>query len=161
MRRQIRRLWQLGRGQAAAGPPVEPSAESTPPTGDLALPQPIRPASELSGQPEQPVLLTPAGAVRTARVGELLPACRSRWPLSVVRLPTIPKRAILAAGVCAGLAAPQIARRLATRMLLGNSGPTTRAGVEGVLEITRIVYNGPLTPHVADAITKALTAGRR
>lgn len=161
MRRQIWRLWQLGRGKAAAGPPAEPSAETSSPTGDLALPQPIRPASEMSGQPEQPVLLTPAGAVRTARIGELLPARRSRWPLSVVRLPAVPKRAILAAGVCAGLAAPQLARHLATRMLLGNTSPTTRAGVEGVLEITRIVYNGPLTPHVADAITKALTAGRR
>lgn len=161
MRRQIWRLWQLRRGQAVARPPVQPSTEFDSPPGDLALPQPTRPTSELSGQPEQPVLLTPGGAVRTARVGELLPARRSRWPLSVVRLPAVPKRAILAAGVCAGLAAPQIARHLATRMLLGNSSPTTRAGVEGVLEITRIVYNGPLTPHVADAITKALSAGRR
>ena len=32
---------------------------------------------------------------------------------------------------------------------------------DGVLEITRIVYNGPLTPRATAAITKALLAARR
>lgn len=137
---------------------MEPAAEVAPSVTELALPQPVQ---TTLGQPEQPVLLTPAGAARPVRIGEVLPARRSSWPLSIVRLPAIPKRAILAAGVCAGLAAPQIARHLATRMLLGNQGVGPRGGVEGVLEITRIVYNGPLTPRAADAISKALTAGRR
>ena len=157
MRQQIWRLWQLGRGRAAAGPSGEPAAE-IPSPADLALPGP---AQTEPGQPEQPVLLTAAGTARPVHVGEVLPARQSRWPLAVVRLPAVPKRAILAAGVCAGLAAPQIARHLATRMLLGNQGMGPRSGVEGVLEITRIVYNGPLTPRAADAISKALTAGRR
>ena len=161
MRRQIWRLWQLGRGRAAAGPSTEPSAGTEASASELALPQPIHPATSLPGQPEQPVLLTPGGTARTARIGELLPARRRGWPLSVVRLPAVPKRAILAAGVCVGLVGPQIARHLATRMLLGNTRPAARAGVQGVLEITRIVYNGPLTPHVTDAIGKALAAGRR
>ena len=158
MRRQIWRLWQLGRGRAVAEPSTEIAADVPPSVDELALPQPVTSAP---GQPEQPVLLTAGGASRPVHVGELLPARQSRWPLSVVRLPAVPKRAILAAGVCAGLAAPQIARHLATRMLLGNQRVSGRAGVEGVLEITRIVYNGPLTPRAADAISKALTASRR
>ena len=158
MRRQIWRLWQLGRGRAVAEPSVETAAEVTPSVNELALPQPV---IATPGQPEQPVLLSAGGAARPVHVGELLPARQVRWPLSVLRLPAVPKRAILAAGVCAGLAAPQIARHLATRMLLGNQQVGARSSIEGVLEITRIVYNGPLTPRAADAISKALTAGRR
>jgi hypothetical protein len=158
MRRQIWRLWQLGRGRASAEPSAETAAEASAPLNELALPQPSQPTT---GQPEQPVLLTAGGVARPVHVGELMPARKRRWPLAVVRLPVVPKRAILAAGICAGLAAPQIARHLATRMLLGNQAVGPRAGVEGVLEITRIIYNGPLTPRAADAITKALTAGRR
>jgi len=120
----------------------------------LALPEPGRSDAV---PPEQPVLLMPSGGTRPVHVGELLPARRPRWPLSVVRLPAIPKRAILAAGVCAGLAAPTLARHLATRIIFGR--PTSR--VEGVLEVTRIVYTGPLTPRAATAIGKVLAAGRR
>jgi hypothetical protein len=158
MRRQIWRLWQLGRGRASAEPSAEIAAEAAAPLNELALPQPTQ---ATPGQPEQPVLLSAGGAARPVHVGELLPARQRRWPLSVVQLPVVPKRAILEAGVFAGLAAPQIAKHLATRMLLGNQAIGPRGGVEGVLEITRIVYNGPLTPRAADAITKALTAGRR
>ncbi|MGE3272895.1 MAG: hypothetical protein AB7P40_29425 [Chloroflexota bacterium] len=154
MRAQITRLWQFKRGRAADGVPNEAA-----PTGDLALPDPARAdAVEIEG-PEQPVLLTAAGTARPVHVGELLPARRRAWPLSVVRLPVVPKRAILAAGVCAGLAAPGLARHLATRLLLGGGRPGIRP--EGVLEVTRIVYNGPLTPQAAAAIGKALAAGRR
>jgi hypothetical protein len=131
----------------------------SPPTGgtapdDLALPEPERTDTV---PPEQPVLLMPSGGTRPVHVGELLPAPRRSWPLSVVRLPVIPKRAILAAGVCAGLAAPTLARHLATRIILGRAG----APAGGVLEVTRIVYTGPLTPRAATAIGKVLEAGRR
>jgi hypothetical protein len=121
---------------------------------ELALPDPEQPAPQ---PPEQPVLLTPAGERRPVRVGVLLPARRRAWPLSIVRLPAVPRRAILAAGVCAGLVGPTVARHLATRLLLGRSA----ARAEGVLEITRIVYTGPLTPRAAAAIGKALIASRR
>jgi hypothetical protein len=104
------------------------------------------------------VVLLPSGT-RAVRVGELLPARRRRWPLSVIRLPVVPKRAVLAAGVCAGLAAPSIARHLATRLLLG--GHPAAASAEGVLEVTRIVYTGPLTPRATSAIVKAILATRR
>ena len=158
MRAQIRRLWQLGRGRAAGNVPAEAAARN-----DLALPDPAHPLPE---GPEQPVLLTPSGTARPVHVGELLPARQRPWPLSVVRLPAVPKRAILAAGVCAGLAAPGLARHLATRLLLGGrqgARPGIRPGIrpEGILEVTRIVYNGPLTPQAAAAIGKALAAGRR
>jgi hypothetical protein len=122
--------------------------------GQAALPDPERSGSS---PPEQPVLLMPSGGTRPVHVGELLPVRRQPWPLSVLRLPVIPKRAILAAGVCAGLAAPTLARHLATRIIFGR--PAARA--EGFLEVTRIVYTGPLTPRAATAIGKVLEAGRR
>ena len=164
MQVRIGRLWRLRRGRAgtsgsASTPPGSPhDASSTADGGTigdgLALPEP---AQHTTPPPEQPVLLTPSGDTRPVHVGELLPARRQRWPLSVVRLPAIPKRAILAAGVCAGLAAPGIARHLATRMILGRAG----GRAEGFLEVTRIVYTGPLTPRAATAIHKVLEAGRR
>lgn len=163
MQGRIGQFWRLRRVRAGAtggaGAPVSPPHDATsPPDGitldGLSLPEP---GQHGTPPPEQPVLLMPSGGTRPVHVGELLPARRARWPLSVVRLPAIPKRAILAAGVCAGLAAPGIARHLATRMILGR--PASR--VEGVLEVTRIVYSGPLTPRAATAIGKVLEAGRR
>jgi hypothetical protein len=168
MKARIGRLWRLGRGRLAkvgrTGTPdgFVPEHDATDVSsaggngaaGDLALPEG---SLALTPPPEQPVLLMPSGDARPVKVGELLPARRRRWPLSVVRLPAVPKRTILAVGVCAGLAAPGLARHLATRLLLG---PPAARG-EGVLEITRIVYNGPLTPRAAAAISKALMAARR
>jgi hypothetical protein len=164
MRGRIGRLWQLRRGRAAtestaggaAGPPTGGTSASHGGTvhGGLALADP-----NLTDAlpPEQPVLLMPSGGSRPVHVGELLPARRRSWPLALVRLPAIPKRAILAAGVCAGLAAPTLARHLATRVILGR--PAARAS--GFLEVTRIVYTGPLTPKAATAIRTVLEAGRR
>lgn len=147
MKAQIGRLWRLARGRAGAanGPNAWVARDLDPPgDGQAALP------------PEQPVLLLPSG-MRAVRVGEVLPPERRRWPLSVVRLPTVPRRAILAAGVVAGLAGPGLAKHLATRMLLGG----VAAKADGVLEITRIVYTGPLTPRATAAIAKAILATRR
>jgi hypothetical protein len=170
MKARIGRLWRLRRRRAVEPDeeaavtadtaqdraPDGPGAAATSGAGTdgLALPDPAR---LVVAQPEQPVLLTSAGDARPVHVGELLPARRRRWPLPVLRLPSVPKRAILAAGVCAGLAAPSLARHFATRMLLGRSG----SQAEGLIEITRIVYTGPLTPRAASAITKVLEAGRR
>jgi hypothetical protein len=152
MKAQIGRLWRLARNRAGSktGPGVWAIRDEGAPTvaqaadGQVGLP------------PEQPVLLLPSGT-RAVRVGELLPVQRRRWPLSVVRLPAVPKRAILAAGVVAGLAGPTLARHLVTRALLG--GAATKA--DGVLEITRIVYTGPLNPRATAAIAKAILATRR
>lgn len=172
MKARFERLWQLRRRRvtgdsAAASAATVPDPESVVagPQGGLvadaqaaanprALPDPTL---STGTPPEQPVLLLASGERRPVHVGELLPPDRRRWPLSVVRLPAVPKRAILAAGVCAGLAAPAIARHLAVRVLLG--GPVARP--EGILEVTRIVYTGKLTPQAAAAIGRALSAARR
>ena len=129
------------------------------PDGRLASTSRALPApdGESPAFPEQPVLLMPSGATRPVHVGQLLPARSRPWPLELIRLPAVPKRAILAAGVCAGLAAPTLARHLATRVLLGRpaSGPAS------VIEVTRIVYSGPLNAQTAAAIGKVLATGRR
>ncbi|MCC6176470.1 MAG: hypothetical protein IT305_14280 [Chloroflexi bacterium] len=106
-------------------------------------------------QPEQPVVLAPARPGRAVRVGEVLPAVRSRALLARLPVPHVPKRAILAAGVCAGLAAPGITRHVATRLLFGSSRSTTRTGL-GALEITRVTYTGPITSEALSMVTKAL-----
>jgi hypothetical protein len=155
MKARIGRLWRLARDRVDRVLGEQPRAEEQ---IGVAYSTIADAPGDQSGLPEQPVLLLPSGN-RVVRVGELLPpAPRRRWPLSVVRLPVVPKRAILAAGVCAGLAGPTIVRALATRALLGGSS-TTRA--DGVLEITRIVYDGPLTPRATAAITRAILATRR
>ena len=78
----------------------------------------------------------------------------------MARLPAVPKRAILAAGVCAGLVAPTVARHLATRLLLGPGAKST-GGLGGTIEITKIVYQGPATVEAVSAILKALMSSRR
>jgi hypothetical protein len=162
MQGRVGRIWQLRRARAKtepAGDHVVPGEDPMASTDDrvaspdgLVLPDPERPMP-----PEQPVLLMSSGGTRPVHVGELLPVRQRRWPLSVVRLPAVPRRAILAAGVCVGLTAPALARHLATRILLGQKP----AHVGGVLEVTRIVYTGPLTPRAAATIAKVLEAGRR
>ena len=109
---------------------------------------------------EQPVLLTPVGQTRQVHVGDVLPPVRRGWPRLLARLPlpVVPKRAILAAGVCAGLVAPTLARHLATRILIG---PSSTSPIGSTLEITKIVYNGPLTADAVSSICKALLSGRR
>jgi len=154
MKARIGRLWRLARSKAGAanGPGVWAIRDSAGPSHGQAAPT----DEQATLPPEQPVLLLPSGT-RAVRVGEVLPPQRRRWPLSVVRLPVVPKRAVLAAGLVAGLAGPTLARHLATRMLLGGAA----AKADGVLEITRIVYTGPLTPRATAAIAKAILATRR
>jgi hypothetical protein len=153
MKARMGRLWRRARGRADEDRPAPPSPDPrSVAAGSEVLELTEAPAD---GPPEQPILLLPAGP-RTVHVGELLPAPR-RWPLSVVRLPSVPKRAILAAGLCAGLAAPTVTRALATRLLLGKAAVRP----ESVIEVTRIVYSGPMTTGAVAAITRALLAGRR
>jgi hypothetical protein len=157
---RIERLWprrpadsEAAGGEAAS---ADTEAESgVEPPADVAL------STERAAAPlEQPVLLTPVGATRQVHVGDVLPPARRGWPGPLARLPLpmVPKRAILAAGVCAGLVAPTLARHLASRMLAGPSANP----IGTTLEITKIVYNGPLTADAVSNICKALiSAGRR
>ena len=159
MRRQIGRLWRSGQGwMASRSAMTAPCHVEQPSADDEGEPAAMSErASEAIAPPEQPVLLLPSGDRRPVHVGEVLPARQPSWPRGLVRLPAVPKRAILAAGLCAGLAAPTLAKHLVTRVLIGR--PAGRVGP--VLEITRIVYSGPLNAGAASAIEKALAGGRR
>lgn len=166
MKARLVRFWRRERaGRPDAGAAVshhaslEPASPAAGAEAGRALPAPeSAPEPGLVRPPEQPVMIAANGERQPVHVGEVLPAPSRRWPLALVRVPTVPKRAILAAGVCAGLAAPQIARHLATRILLG-SAPAASGGA--ILEVTRIVYTGPLTQGAAAAIGKAIEASRR
>jgi hypothetical protein len=131
--------------------PADAETDATP--ADPAL------AASTADGPEQPVLLAPAGVSRQVHVGDVLPPVRRGWPRQLARLPEVPKRAILAAGLCAGLAAPVVTRHLVTRLLAGNGA--AGAGAQATMEITRIVFHGPLTAEAISTIQKALMAGRR
>jgi hypothetical protein len=138
---------------------TEDSLAGTPP--ETASPDDQGPApGAAAALPEQPVLLTPVGTVRQVHIGDVLPPARRGWAGGLVRLPVVPKRAILAAGVCAGLVAPTLARHLVTRLLLG-PGAKPAGVLGGTLEITRIVYHGPATAEVMSSVLKALSSGRR
>jgi hypothetical protein len=138
---------------------VSPIASDADQIVDAAGPHSLCEPEADVGAPEQPVLLTPVGTTRQVHVGDVLPPARRGWAGGLVRLPPVPKRAILAAGVCAGLVAPALARHLAIRLLLG-PGAKSGIGSAGTLEVTRIVYHGPVTAETISSIVKALTAGR-
>ena len=84
--------------------------------------------------PEQPTPLPPIAGAPRARSGVLVPlgTSRSRLAPRGLALARVSKRAILAVGVCAGLAAPVVTRHLATRALMrllgAGSGPGVSAG---------------------------------
>ena len=170
MNSRIGRLWRrrpeddLAQDDPAVPDPVEAAtseavaAEAV--TAEAAVAFTAPPDVE-HGSPEQPVMLRAAGVSRKVHVGDVLPPVRPGWPRSLIRLPAVPKRAILATGVCVGLVAPTVARHLALRLLLGPGGAHMAGPTPGTFEITRIVYHGPLTSEAVSTIYKALTAGRR
>ena len=165
----IGRLWGRRDADGIQGG-VSPASAAPDDESDLAPPaaaEPVEMAAVADASadtdpaaPEQPVLLTPVGTTRQVHVGDVLPPARRGWPGPLSRLPAVPKRAILAAGVCAGLVAPALARHLATRLLLGPGAKATSIP-SGTIEITKIVYQGPATAEVMSAIIKSLIPGRR
>ena len=157
MSARIGRLWR--RRPAENGLAHDTTAVASKPDDTLPPDAEDGTAEMAAVAPEQPVLLASVGVSRQVHVGDVLPPVRARWPGRLARLPEVPKRAILAAGVCAGLAAPAITRHLAMRLLSGPVGG--RSGAQATLEITRIVFHGPLTAEAISTIQKALTAGRR
>lgn len=111
--------------------------------------------------PEQPVPLATIQGGRKVRVGVVLPARRSFGTLSLPT-PRVPKRAILAAGVCAGLAAPAITRHLAARALIAALGPARSTAMEAAtIEIIRVSFTSPKTGQAAAAVSKLLEQIRR
>jgi hypothetical protein len=138
--------------------PTDPAA------GAGAVAAPTDQDGALAPIPEQPVPLAPLPGARRAKVGVVLPA---RRPGSLaLAIPRVPKRAIFAAGLCAGLAVPGVTRQLAGRALIGalGRGRRPRASAEvwetATIEIVRITRTGPRGGTV-EAIGKLLEQLRR
>lgn len=120
----------------------------------------------LAPLPEQPVPLPPVAGGR-AKVGVLVPLRRSRSLMPSLLLPTprIPKRAILAVGIAAGLAAPSVTRQLAGRALMATlgGGRAARGGSweAATVEVIRVTYGGPQRGPAAEVLGKLVEQLRR
>ena len=128
------------------GADVEPPVSAPDGTSDAAVaateqPVPDQPVPD-QPVPEQPVPLPAIPGARRARVGVVLPARRRLLPALALPIPRVPKRAIFAVGICAGLAAPSVTRQLAGRALVAALGPgrtaASRPGVPAALEATTV-----------------------
>jgi len=78
----------------------------------------------------------------------------------------VPKRAIFAVGICAGLAAPSLTRHLASRAVTAALGtglqPATTAGWESAtVEIIRVTFGSQERGGTAAAVGKLLEQLRR
>ena len=114
--------------------------------------------------PEQPVPLPPIPSPRRAKVGVVLPARRSLLPSLPV--PRVPKRAIFAVGICAGLAAPSLTRHLANRAVTAALGSglqpaTTAAWESATVEIIRVTFGSQERGGTAAAVGRLLEQLRR
>ena len=154
-----------------APPPIdahdERAARPTDGTGDAAPatasdhPAPDGPLTEQPA-PEQPVPLPALPEARRARVGVVLPPRRSLLPALSLPIPRVPKRAIFAVGICAGLAAPAVTRQLAGRALMAALGPgrapasTPAAWEATTVEIIRVSAAGQRPGQAAAAVGKLL-----
>jgi hypothetical protein len=174
----IGRIWRRGSATPSGGESVVPGEAARPPTSAADDPTTVpghvvrdgAPAAddvpEGGPLPEQPVPLPALPGIRPARAGVLLPARSARSPLALPGLPVprVPKRAILAVGVCAGLAAPAITRQVAGRALAAVLGadrrPATPSDSGGwrsaTLEIVRITYRSPRQGEAAAMIGRLL-----
>ena len=123
------------------GADVEPPVSAPDGTSDAAVAATEQPVPD-QPVPEQPVPLPAIPGARRARVGVVLPARRRLLPALALPIPRVPKRAIFAVGICAGLAAPSVTRQLAGRALLAALGPgrtaASRPGVPAALEATTV-----------------------
>ena len=175
----IGRIWRRGSATPRGGESVVPGEAARSPTAAADDPTtvpghvvrdgaPAAAADVPEGEPlpEQPVPLPALRGVRPARAGVLVPARSARSPLALPALPVprVPKRALLAVGVCAGLAAPAITRQVAGRALAAVLGadrrparPSVVGGWEGAtLEIIRITYRSPRQGEAAAMVGRLL-----
>lgn len=123
------------------GADVEPPVSAPDGTSNAAVATTEQPVPD-QPVPEQPVPLPAIPGARRARVGVVLPARRRLLPALALPIPRVPKRAIFAVGICAGLAAPSVTRQLAGRALLAALGPgrtaASRPGAPAALEATTV-----------------------
>ena len=156
---------------AAASPPDEPPASASDQTSippdviGTAVPERSSRASGGDPLPEQPIPLQPIPSPRRAKVGVVLPARRSLLP--ALPVPKVPKRAIFAVGICAGLAAPSLTRHLATRAMAAALGTgvqaatSTAAWESATVEIIRVTFASPQRGGATAAVGKILEQLRR
>ena len=175
----IGRIWRRGSAGPSGGESVVPGEAARPPTSAADDPTKVPEhvvrdwASAVADDvpeggplPEQPAPLPALPGVRPAKAGVLVPARSARSPLGLPALPVprVPKRAILAVGVCAGLAVPAIIRQVAGRALAAVLGadrrparPSVVGGWEGAtLEIIRITYRSRRPGEAATMVGRLL-----
>lgn len=119
--------------------------------------------------PEQPTPLPPIPGAPRPRSGVLVPvrASRSLPALRGLPLARVSKRAVLAVGVCAGLAAPVVTRHLATRALMSllgaGGGPGASAGRwhTTTVEIIRVTSGSSRPGEAAATVGKILEQLKR
>lgn len=119
-----------------------------------------------SPTPEQPIPLAPIPGAPRVKVGVLVPTRGSRSLLSAMPTPRVPKRAILAVGIAAGLAAPTVGRQLAGRVVtaaLGSGRPTPSGATweTAAVEIIRVTYASPRVGQAAASVGRLLEQFRR
>jgi hypothetical protein len=177
----IGRSWRRAPGAGTDTGPID-AASAPGATGELADDarggaSPVGEAG-IEGLPEQPVPLAPIGStapdapavaggrgVRRVIHGVVLPAGRSRSLLAALPIPRVPRRAIFAVGICAGLAAPSIVKQVAGRALLATTGRGSGSPGErwesATMEIIRVTYASPGRGQAAETIGKLLEQLRR
>jgi hypothetical protein len=123
----------------------------------------------LAPLPEQPIVLaqgTKTG-VKPARTGVVIPARRRRSLLPSLPIPRVPKRAIFAVGIFAGLTGPALARHLATQALTATLGPGRRPArpngswESATVEIIRVTSSSNDAGRVSETVGKLLQQIRR
>jgi hypothetical protein len=167
---RLDRFWR--RSSAPSDPHLVPvdSVQLEPPVeADRPQLDSIEDASQEPPLPEQPTPLPPIAGAPRPRSGVLVPLRASRSRLAPRGLPLahVSKRAILAVGVCAGLAAPVVTRHLATRALMSllgaGSGPSVAAGRWHAtsVEIIRVTSGSSRPGEAAATIGKILEQLKR
>ena len=165
-----------GAARPAAAPTTAPEDAPALPTDGVSSADAIAAATPLGSAtvdpreaepaaPEQPIPLPAIPSARRTRIGVVLPPRRSLLPALALPVPRVPKRAILAVGICAGLAAPTVTRQLAGRALMAALGPgrpptappaTAAAWEATTVEIIRISSAGQRPGQAASIVGKLL-----
>lgn len=150
-----------------AGEVDRSSVVADPPAGH-AIPgstDTTRAAASAQSIPDQPIPLAPLPDGERPRVGVLLPVRRPRSLVPALPLPRVPKRAIFAIGICAGLAVPGVTRQLAGRALVAAFGgdrgaPPAQAVERATLEVIRVTVSATQRGQAAATVGKLLEALR-
>jgi hypothetical protein len=157
------------RASGTVGVPATPTPDADTFDADDRDPIETSETGALAPLPEQPIVLAqgPKTAVKPARTGVVISARRGRSLLPSLPVPRVPKRAIFAVGIFAGLTGPAVARHLATQALTATLGPgkrPTRANgtwESATVEIIRVTSSSNDAGRVSETVGKLLEQIRR